>query len=232
MPETQQKLAEAVCDNCENVIVVVMSGSPIDVGEKVRNHAKAIIQAWYPGAQGGLAVAELIAGVYSPSGRLPLTFYRGDDVLPDFSDYSMKGRTYRFIENEPLYPFGYGLSYTDFRYDNISCVESDEELKITCDVTNCGKCPGREIVQVYSKFKHSTISTPNYQLCGVKSIKLDKNETKRVTMTVDKYWIKAVDENGNRIEPDGEITLFVGGHQPDELSDRLCGNSCTTLKIK
>ena len=232
LPETQQKLAEAVCDNCENVIVVVMSGSPIDVGEKVRNHAKAIIQAWYPGAQGGLAVAELIAGVYSPSGRLPLTFYRGDDVLPDFSDYSMKGRTYRFIENEPLYPFGYGLSYTDFRYDNISCVESDEELKITCDVTNCGKCPGREIVQVYSKFKHSTISTPNYQLCSVKSIKLDKNETKRVTMTVDKYWIKAVDENGNRVTPDGEITLFAGGHQPDELSDRLCGNSCIALKIK
>ncbi len=232
LPKTQQKLAEAVCDSCENVIVVVMSGSPIDVGEKVRNHAKAIIQAWYPGAQGGLAVAELIAGKFSPSGRLPLTFYHGDDVLPDFSDYSMKGRTYRFIDKQPLYPFGYGLSYTSFRYDNATFTEKDGVISVSCSVTNCGSVSGREIVQVYAKFNDSRTSTPNYQLCGIKSITLAKNETKQVTLDIDKYWIKAVGDDGKRLDPDGDITLYIGGHQPDTLSSQLCNSSCISIKLK
>ncbi len=232
LPKTQQKLAEIVCENCENLIVVVMSGSPIDIGEKVRNHAKAIIQAWYPGALGGLAVAELIAGKFSPSGRLPLTFYYGDDILPDFSDYSMKGRTYRFIDKKPLYPFGFGLSYTDFLYDNVTFTDCGDSISVICNVTNCGNVRGREIVQIYAKFKHSSIDTPNYQLCGIKSVDIKKNESKQVKIDIDKYWLKAVDENGNRVEPDEGITLYIGGHQPDEISTQLCNNSCISVKIK
>lgn len=109
LPKTQQRLAESVCDVCENVVVVLMAGSSLDLGEKVHSHAKAVIQAWYPGAIGGLAVAQLLAGVYSPSGKLPVTFYQGDSNMPDFTDYTMDGRTYRYYRGKPLYPFGFGL---------------------------------------------------------------------------------------------------------------------------
>ena len=232
LPATQQKLAEAVCDVCENVVVVLMCGSAVDLGEKVRNHAKAIVHAWYPGAFGGLAVANILAGVANPGGKLPVTIYDGEHNLPDFEDYSMLGRTYRYIEGDALYPFGYGLSFTSYAYENEKIVSADEKsVKISVDVKNTGNRAGIERVQVYASFTDSRTVTPHFQLCGIKALELAVGETKNVQLEIDRYWLKAVTDDGERVDPDGELVLYVGGHQPDAVSDRLTGYSCKKIEL-
>lgn len=233
LPETQQLLAERVCEVCENVVVVVLCGSAVDLGEKVRSRAKAIIHGWYPGAVGGLAVAQLLAGVYSPSGKLPVTFYRGDRPLPDFCEYSMEGRTYRFLREEPLYPFGFGLSYTDFAYADMVLDHCDQEkLSVRVRVTNIGKVASWEKVQLYARLTDSRTETPNYQLCAMEPVFLEAGESRVVTVSADRYWMKAVLADGSRVDPDGELTLYAGGHQPDAQSARLSGSACACLKLK
>ncbi len=232
LPATQQKLAEAVCDVCENVVVVLMCGSAIDLGEKVRNHAKAIIHAWYPGAFGGLAVANILAGVANPGGKLPVTIYDGKHNLPDFEDYSMLGRTYRYIEGDALYPFGYGLSFTTYSYENAKIISADEKsVKISVDVKNIGDRAGTERVQIYASFTDSRTVTPHFQLCGIKALELEPGETKNVELEIDRYWLKAVTANGERVDPDGELALYIGGHQPDAVSNKLTGYSCKKIEI-
>lgn len=212
LPKPQQKLADAVCDVCENVVVVLLCGGSIDVGEKVRKHAKAILYGWYPGAVGGLAIARILSGKANPCGKLPITIYKGDDVLPDFSDYSMKGRTYRYLTSEPLYPFGYGLSYTEFVYETTEIAsENDREISVRLKIKNAGKRDGTEKVQVYARFTDSRTHTPNCQLCAVKAVTLAAGENAEFELCIDRYWLKAVLQNGERVDPDGEIGLYIGG---------------------
>ncbi|MBQ3006270.1 MAG: glycoside hydrolase family 3 C-terminal domain-containing protein [Clostridia bacterium] len=233
LPATQQKLAEAVCDACDNVVVVLMCGSAIDLGEKVRNHAKAIIHAWYPGAFGGLAVANILAGVANPGGKLPVTIYDGNHNLPDFEDYSMLGRTYRYIEGEALYPFGYGLSFTKYAYSNAKVISSDENrITVSVDVKNIGEMAGVERVQAYASFTDSRTVTPHFQLCGIKALELAAGEEKTALLEIDRYWLKAVLDDGSRVEPDGKLELYIGGHQPDAVSNRLTGTECIKINIK
>ncbi len=232
LPATQQKLAEAVCDVCENVIVVLLCGSSIDVGEKVRNHAKAVIHAWYPGSMGGLALANIIAGDVNPCAKLPVTIYKGDHDIPDFEDYNMKGRTYRFIDGDALYPFGFGLSYTNYNYDNAKLVSADgEKITVSAEVENAGCIAGKEIVQVYAAYTDSRVPTPHWQLCSLKSVPLQAGEKKEVSLEIDRYWIKAVTMDGERVEPDGMINLYIGGHQPDRVSNRLLGYPCLKIEL-
>ena len=232
LPKTQQKLAEAVCDVCDNVVVVLMCGSSIDVGDKVRNHAKAIIHAWYPGSLGGLALANLLSGEACFGGKLPVTIYRGDHDLPDFEDYDMSGRTYRYINGDALYPFGFGLSYTKFAYENAKLVsETEDSLTVSVDVANVGAMKGIERVQAYASFKDSRTATPHYQLCAVKAVELDAGAKANVTLEIDRYWLKAVLEDGSRVNPDGKVVLYVGGHQPDNVSNELIGNVCETIEL-
>lgn len=232
LPETQRKLAEAVCEVCENVVVVVLCGSAVDLGEKVRAHAKAIIHGWYPGAMGGLAVAQLLAGSFSPSGKLPLTFYHGTHQLPDFSDYSMEGRTYRFLQDAPLYPFGYGLSYTKFAYEGMELAGADEEqVRVQVTVRNVGQMAGMEKVQLYARFTDTRTATPNYQLCAVQPVFLEPGQCERVTVCADRYWMRAVLADGTRADPDGGVTLYAGGSQPDERSRELGASMCVSLEI-
>lgn len=232
LPQTQMILAEKLCDVTDNLIVVLTCGSAIDLGEKVRKHAKAIIHAWYPGALGGLAVAGLIAGEYSPCGKTPLTFYYGDKEIKSMEDYSMKGRTYRFIENEPLYPFGFGLSYTKFEYTDFKVLsQNDDFINVSVSLKNIGDYDSKEKVQVYAQFTDSRTTTPAFQLCGFSSVELKKGEEKTVEIELDKYFIKAVLEDGTRVEPNGKITLFAGGNQPDEVSNKLAGYECLNASL-
>ncbi len=232
LPATQQKLAEAVCDVCENVVVVLLCGSSIDVGEKVRNHAKAFIHAWYPGSLGGLALAEILAGEVNPSAKLPVTIYRGDHNIPDFEDYNMNGRTYRYIDGDALYPFGFGLSYTKYAYENAKLVAIDgEKITISAEVENMGEIKGKEIVQAYAAYTDSRVATPHWQLCAVKPVVLEAGEKAEVTLDIDRYWVKVVTMDGERVDPDGKITLYIGGHQPDSVSNNLLGYSCLKIEL-
>ena len=215
LPACQQQLAEAVCGVCENVVVVVLCGSCVDLGERVRAHAKAVVHAWYPGALGGLAIARALAGAFSPSGRLPVTFYHASDALPALADYSMRHRTYRFYEREPLYPFGYGLSYTSFCYGALRlCAADDRQVVCAAEITNAGTMDAWEKAQLYAAFSDSRTVTLRLQLCAVLPVYLRADETKTVTFCADRFWLKAVLANGERVEPDGGITLFAGGGQP------------------
>lgn len=233
LPTTQLRLAEAVCEVCENVIVVVLAGSAVDLGEKLTSRAKAIIHGWYPGAVGGLAVARLIAGQYSPSGKLPLTFYHGTDELPAFTDYNMTNRTYRYFTGKPLYPFGYGLSYTSFRYSDVKMVgETADTYEISFTLENIGPMEGIEKTQVYASYTDSRTPTPAYQLCGLQAVKLGAGEKTTATVKVNKYWTSAVLSDGTRVEPDGKLILYVGGHQPDERSRELLGDGLTAITVK
>ena len=232
LPKTQQRLAEAVCDVCENVVVVLMSGSALDLGEKVSRHAKAVIQAWYPGAVGGLAVAQLIAGMYSPSGKLPVTFYRGDKELPDFADYSMENRTYRYYKDDVMYPFGYGLSYTTFGLKDFTVQRSGEDWLATVTVRNDGPMSSKEKLQVYASCKDSRTTTANYQLCGLGCVELNPGEEKIVSISIPGFWTKVVMADGSRVDADGEILFYVGGQQPDSRSQALTGQTSLKVQIK
>ena len=230
LPKCQQILLDKLCDTTENLVVVLFGGSCIDLGEKVRAKAKAIVCAFYPGTLGGKAVAKLLSGEFSPSGRLPVTFYSGTNTLPDMDEYSMENRTYRYMNEKPVYPFGFGLSYTDFEYDNLCVEKADNGYTVTVDVKNIGKVDSCEVAQVYAKYTASGIKTPNLQLCGFKNVFIKAGETKAVKIDIDGYWLCAVDDEGKRVKCD-DITFFVGGHQPDERSSELCNRLCLEKKI-
>ena len=222
LPACQQVLAEQVCSVCENVAVVVLCGSCADLGETVRSKAKAVLHAWYPGALGGLAVANVLSGKVSPSGKLPITFYRDGEALPPMETYDMAGRTYRFLQSEPLYPFGYGLSYTAFAFSD-AAITASSDASLTCEVSvaNTGRCAGRAAVQCYAVFSDSRTTTPNCQLCAVASVQLAQGETRRVALQIDRFWLKAVLPDGSRTDPDGGVTLRIGEGQNGSLRLKL-----------
>lgn len=232
LPKTQQRLAEAVCDVCENVVVVLMSGGALDLGEKLRSRVKAVIQAWYPGAVGGLAAAELIAGRFSPSGKLPVTFYRGDTQLPDFSDYSMANRTYRYCSDGILYPFGYGLSYTDFSCRDLKLTKTAAGWEAEVTVGNEGAVAGKEKVQAYVSCTDSRTVTPIFQLCALNCVELAPGEERTVKLSIPDFWTGVVLSDGTRVQPDGETVLYVGTQQPDSRSTELTGKLCLRTVLK
>ena len=232
LPKCQMELAKEVCTLCENVVIVVLCGSPVDLGEEITQKAKAILHGWYPGAVGGLALAKLLKGEASPAGRLPITFYSNQNSLPPITDYAMEGRTYRYMKEQPLYPFGYGLSYAEFSYQEANIIEQTEQtIALSVTLQNTSGIDATEKVQVYAEFSDTRTTTPNFQLCGVAAVPCKAGETVTTQISVDTYWLKAVLADGSRVTPNGEVTLYVGGHQPDERSNQLCGNSCLTLPV-
>ena len=232
LPECQRRLIRAVCRASDNVVVVLLAGSALDLGEDGQN-ARAVVQAWYPGSRGGDAVADLLLGRFSPSGRLPVTFYRGDQTLPDFEDYAMEGRTYRYLKEKPLYPFGYGLGFTSFVYSEL---KSDgyvpgKPLRLLVRVTNTGTMAGAESAQAYIHVEEKDLRTPNFQLCAIEKVELQPGESRIVELMIPDYWLRVVTEKGERVLPQGSITLYVGDHQPDERSYELTGTECLALKL-
>lgn len=218
LPVPQQRLLEKVTATGKPVVLVLTNGSAMSVNW-ADEHVPAIVEAWYPGGQGGEAVAELIAGDFSPAGRLPVTFYRSVDQLPPFGDYSMQGRTYRYFDGEVLYPFGHGLSYTTFGYDNARVsskrIGAKDTVKISVDVTNQGDRDGDEVVQLYLSHPGAA-GAPIRTLAGFKRIKLAKGRTETVHFTLGGRDLSIVDPEGVRRIVPGTVNVWIGGGQPVE----------------
>src|SRR6185295_12784621 len=165
LPKSQEALLKAVVATGKPVVVVLLSGSALAVNW-ANDNVPAILHAWYPGGEGGTAIADVLFGDYNPAGRLPVTFYKSVDQLPPFTDYSMAGRTYRYFKGEPLYPFGYGLSYTEFVYSNLRSTKSADNVKVTVDVKNTGERDGDEVVQLYLTDVAASVPVPIRTLVG------------------------------------------------------------------
>ena len=223
LPQVQENLIKQVVGTGKPVVLVLTNGSALSVNW-ADQHVPAIIEAWYPGGQGGTAVAGLIAGDYSPAGRLPLTFYKSVDQLPDFKDYAMKARTYRYFSGEPLYPFGYGLSYTRFDYSAPSLghgvLQAGHPQTVSVNVTNSGVMDGDEVVQLY--VSHPKMAgAPIRALAGFQRVYLKQGETKTVRFTLDERALSVVDANGDRYVRPGIVNIWVGGGQPITLPNLI-----------
>ena len=234
LPDSQRRLVKAVTEVSDRVVIIVLSGSGLDL--EAGNQVKAIVQAWYPGSQGGRAVADLLTGKFSPSGKLPITFYSQNNTLPPFEDYSMDGRPYRFLREKPLYPFGFGLSYAKFIYEEFRLPESPAKTgtPVLCSVVvrNAGETAGLETAMIYIHMDNPELRTPRYQLCGMKTVYLEPGECRRLDFAIDPYWMSMVTEEGQRIPAAGKWTVYVGGHQPDERSLELCGTPCLSGTVR
>lgn len=235
LPGLQQQLLEAVHAVGKPVVLVHLSGSAIALTWADEN-VSAIVQAWYPGAQGGRAIASLLLGDYSPSGKLPVTFYRSTEELPDFRDYSMTNRTYRYMTQEALYPFGYGLSYTSFAYERMtsgpSQVTAGEELTYSVKVTNTGERASEETVQLYVKDLEASVVVPKLELRGFQKLQLAPGESREISFTVTPRALSLIDEQGKRRLEPGQFELSIGGSQPDRRSEQLTGTAVVRYELE
>ena len=222
LPQGQRNLLKAVLETGKPVVVVLSAGSAM-----AAEGGNALLMAWYPGQAGGTALANLLFGRVSPSGRLSVTFYRSADDLPAFTDYAMKNRTYRYFEGEALYPFGYGLSYTKFIYSDAAC----QNGAVTVSVQNAGTRDADEVVQVYVKDVDSPFAVRNHSLCAFKRVALAAGESKTVTLPIDTKVFRAIGEDGNPTDLGKRFTLFVGGGQPDARSVQLTGQKPLEVEV-
>lgn len=222
LPEYQRILVDKIMQTGKPVVVVCAAGSSVNT----ECEPDALIHAWYPGSEGGTALAEILFGDVSPSGKLPVTFYERSDMLPDFTDYSMKNRTYRYAENNVLYPFGYGLTY-----GKIVCTSVEyKDGKAVVTAENTGGKTVDDVIQLYIK-DYCENAVPNVSLCGFKRVNLAAGEKIFVEISVSERAFTAVDENGERNRFGSRFTLYAGTHQPDEISEKLCGTKCVSTEI-
>jgi len=197
----------------QKVIAVVPGGSAMDLRE-VCEICDAVLVCWYPGEQGGIAVAKAVLGEVNPSGKLPVTFYRNSDKMPDFEDYTLPGRTYLYTDQNVLYPFGHGLSYTTFGYDGAKASKSGEGVMVTAKVTNTGKLAGDEVVQLYVRSPEGSGDRRIHHLEGFTRVNLKPGESKTVSFTLKPEQIMQFGMDGKQSLAKGEYTFFVGGGQP------------------
>jgi beta-glucosidase len=231
-PKTQRKLIDTVIASGKPFITVVMAGSAMDLSV-LNDKASAILQAWYPGARGGQSIGDILYGKVNPSGKLPVTFYKDTNDLPDFEDYSMKGRTYRYLETEPLYPFGYGLTYGKMDITAVDKFGDDPKnngLTIKADVKNTGDITSSEVVQVYMKADDIN-EVKNTRLAGFARITLGAGETSSVEIKIPASRFTVVNDAGERIPAEGKIDFYVGFGQPDELTEKLTGKKAINFSI-
>jgi beta-glucosidase len=217
LPAAQQHLLEAISTAGKPLIVVLLNGSALAVNWAKQN-ANAILEAWYPGEEGGTAIAETLSGENNPAGRLPVTFYKDVSDLPSFEDYRMQGRTYRFFPGEPLFPFGFGLSYTNFSYQEIQLssrrIKAGETLVAKVLVKNSGGREGDEVVQFYIR-QHAAKGIQRAALKALSRIHLKPGESQWVTATLAARDLSVVDEGGTRQITPGTYEIYAAGCQPD-----------------
>jgi len=225
LPAAEEALIEALAATGKPLVVVLTNGSALAVNW-ANEHANAILEAWYPGEEGGTAVAQTLSGANNPAGRLPVTFYKDASQLPAFEDYAMKGRTYRYFDGKPLYPFGYGLSYSSFGYSDLKLpatpLAAGEDLHAGVTVTNTGKVAGDEVVQLYLKFPE-VAGAPNRALRGFKRIHLEAGASQEVQFDLKPRDLSMVTEAGEPEVPAGEFTVSVGGGQPGTGASTVAG---------
>lgn len=228
LPAPQRKLLDRVLSVGKSTVVLLMAGSAIDLSA-AHGKANAILLTWYPGASGGKAVANLLFGKGSPSGKLPVTFYRNEalEEMPEFTDYSMKNRTYRYYAGKPLYPFGYGLTYGDVA---VTALTADRECAYVT-VENRGRAT-EEVVQLYIRDKGSNYAPTNPVLCGFLRVHLQKGESRKVRIPIDPLAFTVVDESGQRIPGSGKWILFAGLGQPDDRTEELTGKKAVSMELK
>ena len=241
LPEVQRELIEAVMKVGKPTIVLNMTGSAMDLRYE-QEHADAIMQVWYPGARGGKVIADMLFGEISPSGKLPVTFYNDTADLPDFEDYSMKGRTYKYLTATPLYPFGYGLSYGDA---DITAVEVNgqavaagakvayaEDMKVCVEVTNKSNMALGEVVQIYIKDTDSAFAPTNGKLCGFARVNMKAGETIKVCVPVDEDAFTVINDAGKKIKDGKNFTVSVGFGQADARTAELTGKEAFVFTVE
>ena len=227
LPQNQIDFLKKICmDNDRPVIAIVTGGSPMNLAE-VHELADAVLLVWYPGEEGGHAVADIIFGKTSPSGRLPITFPKSFDQLPAYDDYGMEGRTYRYMKEEPLYPFGFGLSYGKFEYSDLVLStstlrrRSKEPVSVTARVTNTGQHAAEEVVQLYITDMESKFRAPLFTLNGVRRVKLEPGRSAEVSFEIQPEMLSVVNDNGEKVLEPGIFTISVAGSLPGLRSDSL-----------
>ncbi len=237
LPGMQENLIKIMVETGKPVVLVLLNGSPLAVNW-AQEHVPAIIEAWYPGQEGGTAIADVLFGDYNPAGRLPVTFARSLEQIPDFQDYSMCNRTYRYMEAEPLYPFGFGLSYTSFNYTNMALdiakisTEMIEEIKVTVEVENSGKYSGDEVVQLYVKDVAASGIVPVWQLNGFQRVNLQPGEKRKISFALSRRQLALIDQQGRCWLEPGKFKIYVGGQQPDQRSELLSGKKVLATELE
>ena len=235
LPGLQQQLLETVVAAGKPTVVVLLSGSALAVNW-ADAHAAAVIQAFYPGQATGSALADVLFGRYSPAGRLPVTFPRSLDDVPPFTSYALAGRTYRYLEQEPLYPFGYGLSYTRFEYTDLHVtrvkLDGTAPLDVSVTVTNIGSVASDEVAELYVKDLDASTRVPHHALRAFERITLGAGEARRLTFTLSPRDFSLIDDAGRRVLEPGSFRLFVGGSQPDARSVALLGQAPLSVDVE
>jgi beta-glucosidase len=226
MPKPEEELLQGLAATHKPLVVVLMNGSALGVNWE-KAHANAILEAWYPGEEGGAAVAATLSGANNPAGRLPVTFYQDVHQLPPFESYSMTGRTYRYFDGEPLWPFGYGMSYTAFKYSALALpaasIKAGDPLDVALTVTNIGKVAGDEVVELYLKFP-DVPGAPIRALRGFQRVHLSPGASRKVAFHLEGRDLSMVTEAGAIMIAQGKYTLAVGGGQPGTGAPSVEGN--------
>jgi len=232
LPPIQYRLMEKIHALGKPVVLVLFNGSAVSINWAAEN-LPAIVEAWYPGQAGGDAVADVLFGDYNPAGRLPVTFYKSLDQLPPFEDYRMEGRTYRYFNGDPLFPFGYGLSYTSFGYQKIEApmqIKAGESITISAEVTNTGRTAGEEVVQLYVSDLEASVPVPVRSLGGFQRLFLNPGETAKVEFILEPSQLAVIDDESRRIVEPGWFEVSIGGKQPgfSGLADAASTGTVTT----
>lgn len=221
LPNSQVELMKAVVNTGKPVVLVLLNGSALAINWASEN-IPSILTAGYPGEEGGNAIADVLFGDYNPAGRLPVTYYKSVDQLPDFENYDMAGRTYRYFQGDALYPFGYGLSYTSFEYSNLqlsSSFKMNESIDVSVEVKNTGEMAGDEVVQLYIKDVKGSTPRPLVELKGFERIHLHKGEQKSVHFTIFPWQLAMINSNEELVIEPGNFIVYVGGRQPDSSKE-------------
>jgi beta-glucosidase len=216
LPPVQEELMQRIAALGKPTALVLLNGSAVAVNWAA-DRVPAIVEAWYPGQAGGTAVADVLFGDYNPAGRLPVTFYTSVEQLPPFEDYNMAGRTYRYFKGTPLYPFGFGLSYTTFRYGDLQLpkeVPAGENVKVSAIVENIGKVSGEEVVQLYVSDTEASVPVPIRSLQGFRRISLAPGAKETVEFTLAPKQLSMIDQGNRRVVEPGVFEISVGGKQP------------------